>query len=162
LRNADGTYSVTDSTGAEGVDTIMGVERVHLADMSLALDIAPTNAAGGTALLLATVFGPDAVHNPTYVGLGLSLLDEGTSFDELCGLAINAVGLTAPADVVNLLYTNVVGMAPTPEQAAPVVALLNNGMSVGELTKIAAMLDLTATRIDLTGLSETGLEFIPQ
>jgi hypothetical protein len=108
------------------------------------------------------VFGPDAIHNPAYVGIGLSLLDGGTTFDELCGLAINATGLATPSDVVNRLYTNVVGAAPTPEQAAPVVALLNNGMSVGELTKLAAMLDITATRINLTGLSETGLEFVPQ
>jgi len=161
-RNGDGSYSVTDKTGAEGVDTIKGVERVHLADASFALDISPTNATGGTALLLATVFGPAAVYNPTYVGIGLSLLDGGKSFDELCGLAINALNLKAPSDVVNLLYTNVVGVAPTNEQAAPIVELLNKGMSPGELTKIAAMLDLTATRINLTGLSETGLEFVPQ
>jgi hypothetical protein len=96
------------------------------------------------------------------VGIGLSLLDGGKSFDELCGLAINALNLKAPSDVVNLLYTNVVGVAPTNEQAAPIVELLNKGMSPGELTKIAAMLDLTATRINLTGLSETGLEFVPQ
>jgi hypothetical protein len=110
-------------------------------------------------LLIGAVFGPAAVRNPAFVGLGLSLLDSGTSFENLCSLAMSAAGATKPEDVVKLLYTNVIGAAPSFDQAAPFVAMLNQGTSVGALTKMAAELDLTATRVDLAGIAQTGLEF---
>lgn len=115
---------------------------------------------GQTALLIGAVFGSAAVHNPAFVGVGLSLLDTGTSFDNLCTLAMNLAGVTKPEDVVRLLYTNVVGAAPSADQAAPFVAMLNQGTTVGELTKMAAELELTAIKVDLAGLAQTGLEFV--
>lgn len=158
-RNADGSYTIKDKTGADGQDTISDVERIYLADTNLALDVAPNKPAGQTALLIGAVFGSDAVRNPAFVGIGLNLLDTGTSFDNLCTLAMNVAGATQPEDVVKLLYTNVVGAAPTADQAAPFVAMLNQGTTVGDLTKMAANLELTAMRIDLAGIAQTGLEF---
>lgn len=159
-RNADGSYTINDKTGVDGQDTISDVERIYLADTNLALDVAANKPAGQTALLIGAVFGSDAVHNPAFVGIGLNLLDTGTSFDTLCTLAMNVAGATQPEDVVKLLYTNVVGAAPTADQAAPFVAMLNQGTTVGDLTKMAANLDLTAMRIDLAGIAQTGLEFV--
>lgn len=158
-RKADGSYSFKDTTGAEGEDTVVNVERVYLSDVNLAIDVAPDKPAGQTALLIGAVFGPAAVRNPAFVGLGLSLLDSGTSFENLCSLAMSAAGATKPEDVVKLLYTNVIGAAPSFDQAAPFVAMLNQGTSVGALTRMAAELDLTATRVDLAGIAQTGLEF---
>lgn len=158
-RNADGSYAIQDGLGKEGQDTLVSVERVHLTDSNLALDLAPNQPAGQTAMLIGAVFGPAAVDNAAYVGIGLNLLDTGMPFADLCALAMQVTGVVRPEDVVNLLYSNVVGAAPTPDQAAPFVAMLNQGTSVGELTQMAAGLDLTAQRIDLAGIMQTGLEY---
>lgn len=158
-RNSNGSYVIQDSVGSEGQDTLVSVERVHLTDANLALDLAPDEPAGQTAMLIGAVFGPAAVSNPAFVGIGLSLLDTGTSFEDLCALAMQVTGAVKPEDVVNLLYSNLAGVAPTPDQAAPFVALLNQGMTAGELTRAAASLELTAQRIDLAGIMQTGLSY---
>ena len=74
-------------------------------------------------------------------------------------LAVGAAGKTSHTDVVNLLWTNLVGSAPSPSQAAPIVALLDGGMTVGALTVLAADLDLNTTNIGLVGLVQTGIEY---
>jgi hypothetical protein len=158
-RNADGSYVIQDKVGTEGQDTLVGVERLHLTDSNLALDLSPNEPAGQTALLIGAVFGPAAVGNAAYVGIGLNLLDTGMSFQDLCALAMQVAGAVKPEDVVNLLFSNVVGAAPTPDQAAPFVDMLNAGTSVSALTEMAATLDLTAQRIDLVGIMQTGLEY---
>ncbi|MBK7053157.1 MAG: hypothetical protein IPH54_22200 [Rhodoferax sp.] len=58
-----------------------------------------------------------------------------------------------------ILWTNLVGSAPSPSQAAPIVALLDGGMTVGALTVLAADLDLNTTNIGLVGLVQTGIEY---
>jgi len=51
--------------------------------------------------------------------------------------------------------------APTPAQAAPVVALLDGGVSVGTLTVVAADLALNSANINLVGLTQNGIDFAP-
>jgi hypothetical protein len=157
--NPDGSYSIRDKIGAQGEDSLVSIERINLTDSNLALDLAPDEPAGQTALLIGAVFGPAAVENVDYVGIGLNLLDGGMSFADLCALAMQAAGAVSHVDVVNLLYSNVVGAAPTPDQAAPFIAMLNQGMSVGKLTQLAASVELTAQRIDLAGIMQTGLQY---
>lgn len=159
-RDVNGTWTLVDTSNAEGRDTLSGVERVHFADVNLALDVAADKPAGQTALLIGAVFGAAAVQNASYVGIGLNYLDGGSKFADLCTLAINAAGVTKPEDVVKLLYTNVVGTAPTPEQAQPFVTMLNSGTTPGALVELAAKTDLAAARINLTGLADTGLAFV--
>lgn len=144
---------------AAGRDTLLDVERVQFSDTHLALDL--QGAAGQTAKLLGAVFGPASVGNKVFVGIGLSLLDAGTPFEQLAAAAMNAAGKTRAADVVALLWTNLVGSAPTAEQAAPFVQLLDAGTSVGAFTVAAAELSLNADNIHLVGLVQTGLEFTP-
>ena len=146
--------------GSEGTDTLTNVERLQFADAKLALDLG--GSAGRVAKLLGAVFGPASVANKQYVGIGLSLLDSGTTYEQLAALAVNATGTTSHPGVVNLLWSNLFGSAPTTEQAAPYVAMLGGGsISVGALTVLAADLDLNASRIDLMGLTSTGLEYGP-
>jgi hypothetical protein len=80
----------------------------------------------------------------------------------LAGLAVAAAGKTSHADVVSLLWTNLVGVAPTTAQAAPVVVLLDGGVSVsvGVLTVVVAELSLNTENINLLGLAQSGLEFM--
>ena len=151
-----GAWTV-DKPGIGGVDSLAGVERLQFADQQLALDL--DGAAGQAARLLGAVFGPASVANPGYVGIALQLLDGGMSVPTLAGLAVEVAGARTSAEVVSLLWTNLVGAPPTSEQAAPFVALLDSGTSVADFTVAAAALDLNAANIGLVGLMETGLAF---
>ncbi len=155
-RTAEGSYRM-EKPAAAGADLLSGVERLSFADMGLALDLG--GAAGQTARLLGAVFGVAALSNKAYAGIGLSMLDAGTSYTDLAALAVQATGVSAPDAVVALLWTNLFGSPPTVEQAAPYVAMLGSGTSVGALTVLAADTDLNAANINLVGLVQTGLGF---
>ena len=151
--------AVTDHTGGEGGDTLTGIERLHFADGKLAFDL--DGHAGQIAKLLGVVFGAGSLANKQLVGIGLQLLDGGMDYTQLAGLAVAAAGPVSHADVVALLWFNLFGLAPTPAQAAPVVALLDGGVSVGTLTVVAADLALNGANINLVGLAQNGIDFAP-
>jgi serralysin len=115
--------------------------------------------AGQAVKLLGAVFGAAAIANKTYVGLALSLLDGGMSYEQLATAAMGAIGRTTHDDVANLLWTNLFGAAPTKEQISPVVALMDGGLSPGALTVLVADSSFIAEKINLVGLSQTGVEF---
>ncbi|MBK6296134.1 MAG: hypothetical protein IPF55_19295 [Rhodoferax sp.] len=156
-RSSAGVYAIEKPDSA-GSDTLPGTERLQFSDTRLALDL--DGHAGQTAKLLGAVFGVAALTNKQFVGIGLSLLDSGTTYEQLATLAVSATGKSSPADVVALLWNNLFGAAPTAEQAAPVVALLNAGLTVGALTVLAADLSLNTEHINLVGLAQTGIEFV--
>lgn len=161
LRVGTGDYPfVLEKPDAAGSDRLRSVERLHFSDRALALDL--DAAAGQVAKLLGAVFGRAAVANALYAGIGLKLVDEGMGYEALGALAVAAAGKSAPAEVVALLWTNVVGSAPTAEQAAPYVAMLNQGMSIGALAVLAADTALNMANINLVGLAQSGLDFLPQ
>lgn len=155
-KSGSGAFSVEKPNSA-GTDALTSIERLQFSDTRLALDL--DGHAGQTAKLLGAVFGAASVANKQFVGIGLSFLDAGTSYEQLAGMAMGAVGKTSHTDVVALLWTNLVGSAPSPSQAAPIVALLDGGMSVAALTVLAADLDLNTNNIGLIGLAQTGIEY---
>jgi Ca2+-binding RTX toxin-like protein len=159
LRHDNDGHAVLEKPDATGSDTLLDVERLQFADGHLALDL--DGAAGQTAKLLGAVFGVPALANKAYVGIGLSLLDGGMTYEALAALAVDAAGVSAPADVVALLWTHVVGTPPSPEQAAPYVALLADGMTLGALAVLAADTDINVQNIDLVGLASTGIAYTP-
>ena len=136
------------------------VERLQFTDRQLALDLG--GHAGLVARILGAVFGADAVKNAEYVGIGLRYADGGMADEALVQLALDArlgTGASA-ADVVNLLYTNVVGQAPGEADRAAYVALLDNhSQTPGSLGLMAATTSLNDQHIDLVGLAGTGLLF---
>lgn len=151
--------NATVTGGTDGVDALTSIERLQFADTKLAIDLA--GHAGQVARLLGVVFGPPTLANKQYVGIGLTYLDTGTTYEQLAALAVSVTGTNANDGVVSLLWTNLFGAPPTPEQAAPYVAMLAGGsVSVGALTVMAADLDINANRIDLVGLATTGLEYL--
>lgn len=161
LRVTTGEYPFAlEKPDAAGSDSLRHIERLHFSDRALALDM--DAAAGQVAKLLGAVFGRAAVGNREYVGIGLKFADGGMGYEALGALAVAAAGKSAPADVVALLWTNVVGSAPSAEQAAPYVAMLNGGTSIGALAVLAADTALNIANIDLVGLAQTGLDFLPQ
>ncbi|MBI5277397.1 MAG: VCBS repeat-containing protein [Burkholderiales bacterium] len=156
-----GTFTVARDGIAADVDTLVTVERIEFRDKSVALDI--EGHAGQVAKILGAVFGPEAVDNEVYAGIGLDLLDGGMSFEALLGLALGvAVGTHAShAAVVNLLYTNVVGVAPGAGELAAFTDLLDAGIfTQTSLAVLAANHDLNVGSIDLAGLAQTGLEYL--
>jgi len=67
--------------------------------------------AGIVARTLGAIFGKDAVNRKDFVGIGLNLLDSGTSHSDLIELALNARpedGFTNAAEI-ELLYQNLLG-----------------------------------------------------
>jgi len=158
-QGADG-FRVTDSVAARnGTDTVSGVERLRFSDVSLALDL--DGNAGKVAKILGSIFGPSSVSNKTYVGIGLGLMDDGMSYEALAALAVSVTGKSSSADVCTLLWTNVIGSAPTTADIAPFKAMLDSGqMSIGGLAALAADTSFNTTNIDLVGLSQTGLEYV--
>ena len=157
----------TVMSGLDGTDTLANVERLKFADASVALDLSGN--AGTVARILGAVFGMGGVADPGYRGIGLHFIDGGMSYASLMQLAIDArLGVGAsPQAVVDLLYANVVGygavgFVPPPEQTAPFVGMLVRGeTTVAGLGMMAANLDLNAGNIDLVGLAQQGMEYLP-
>lgn len=141
--------------------SLANVERVGFGDQKLALDLAGN--AGLVARTLGAVFGRASVNDAAYAGIGLQLVDSGTSYTALMQLALDAkLGAGAShVAVVDLLYTNVVGSAPSAEARAFYVALLDNGTyTPAILGTIAADTELNLANIDLVGLMQHGLVYI--
>lgn len=162
-QNIDGSWTVTHNNGGlDGTDTLQGIERIQFNDIALALDLDGNT--GITARTLGAVFGQESISNKVFVGIGLDLLDGGISFEALMQQAINAAlgdDSSNHTAVVNLLYENVVGFAPSIADEAHFVELLDSGIhTVPSIGILAAETSLNETNIDLMGLSQTGLEYI--
>jgi hypothetical protein len=150
---------VADKFGNEGTDLLNSVERLLFSNLSVAFDI--DGNAGVTAKILGAVFGKDSVKNKEYVGIGLDLLDKGMDYTTLAGFALTAAGLVTNDQIVSTLWKNIVGTTATTVDKAPFVDMLENGMIVGDLAKLAAETPLNSANINLMGLISTGLEYLP-
>jgi Ca2+-binding RTX toxin-like protein len=152
-----GGYTVT---GEGATDTLTGVERLVFSDGMVALDV--DGNAGTIAKLLAAVFGAQEVHNEQYIAIGLSLLDSGMNACDIAQLAINARlgGPSSNGAVVDLLYANVMGSAPSASEHALYAGLLDSGqLSQGALGQLAANTAMNQSHIDLVGLASSGLDY---
>ena len=159
----DGAWTVTHKqSGPISTDILIDIERIQFSDLSLALDL--DGHAGITARIAGAVFGQEAVSDQALVGIGLGLLDNGMHYEALMQLAIDAAlgaGAASHTAVVDLLYQNVVGVAPAAMEQAHYVGLLEAGeYSVASLGVMAAATALNETNIDLVGLSQTGLAYV--
>ena len=163
LKTAGG-WHVADNGGGDGSDRLAGVERLQFQDAQLALDL--DGNAGAVARILGAVFDKAEVANQVYVGIGLYYIDGGMSYEKLMQLAIDAhpdLGVDASRQaIVALLFTNVVGRSPTVDEAAPFVNMLILGDSTAaKLGVMAADTDLNKVNVDLVGLAQVGLEYVP-
>lgn len=153
------SISLTDISGSQEIDSLVSIERLKFSDISLAIDVEGN--AGTTAKILGAVFGKESVNNKNYVGIGLNFLDSGWTYDNLAGLALGAAGAKTNDQIVSLLWTNVIGTKPTEADKQPFIALLENGMTAGALARLAADTTFNTTNINLVGLAQTGIEYIP-
>lgn len=154
-------FQVNDTTAQEGTDSLTNVERLQFADINVALDL--TGNAGIVARILGAVFGRDSVSNEVYAGIGLDFSDGGMTYEALMQLALDArLGPGAShAAVVDLLYTNVVGGPPSAQDAQYFTGLLDSGAyTTASLGVLAAETSFNADNINLTGLAQTGLDYL--
>jgi|GEM_PF-1828769 len=153
------SVQITSDTTTDGIDTLTNIERLTFSDKSIAIDL--NGNAGSTAKVIGAVLGKSQVQNPTYVGLGLSYLDKGMSYSDLGALALNAIGATTNDAVVSTLWKNVIGTEATMAIKAPYIKMLTDGMKVGDLVVLAADTSFNTANINLIGLAQTGIEYIP-
>lgn len=157
LRSTESGFTLT---GATTTVALTQVERLQFPDQKLALDLG--GHAGTVVKVLGAVFGAASVQNAAYVGIGLKLADEGMSAEALMQLALDArLGAGAShSAVVQLLYTNVVGVAPSASELASFVALLDTRTHTpATLGLLAAETSLNTAAIDLVGLSASGVVY---
>ena len=152
-----GTLRVASSTTTADVASLSSIERLQFTDKKLAFD---ANAIT-TAKILGAVFGKSSVANTGYVGIGLGLLDGGTNYVELMKIALNArLGAASNEDVVKLLYTDLVGSAPSASELNYYSGLISSGhFTQAQLGVFAADTSLNSTNINLVGLAAVGLEY---
>lgn len=149
-------------SGPDGADVLTGIERARFNDLSS--EFIADGAAAQSVKLLSAVFGSAFIHNPTYIGIGMSYFDGGSSYLAVADLALHARLGAAPsnAEVVTLLYTNVVGSVPDMTTTNSFVALITGGaFTQASLTAFAADHALNLAHVDLIGQAQLGFDFIP-
>jgi hypothetical protein len=161
--NASGFQALAkDGTG---LYTFSNIERIQFTDKSVAWDFANNGNASLVAKTLAAVFGASSLSNTSYVGIGLKFLDQDThtasnaKFSDIMALALSvALPGASNAQVVDLLYTNVVGAHPTTAQAQPFVAMLDTGAQTASSLGVMAadLVNITAMGLPQSGLAYTG------
>ncbi len=159
MRDYSMTRGQTSDTisGHQGTDVLLNIERLEFSDGNVAIDI--DGNAGAIASILAAVFGGETILNTEYVGIGLDLIDNGRSIEQICELALQVAGANTHDDVVELLYSNLFGATPSESEKAPYVALLDNGEhSKASLTVAAADLVDDFGVVDFIGLSRPAIE----
>lgn len=157
--------TLTESEDSVAIDDyaptgLINVERISFNDVNLALDIEGN--AGVVAKTLGAVYGKDAIANTEFAGIGLLQLDNGMNAETLMDIALTArLGDDYnDADLINLLYSNVVGEAPDQAEFDAYQALLDSGqVNHAQLGLLAADHELNAANIDLVGLAESGLAY---
>ena len=156
-------WHVTGGMTSSVNDTLTGVERLEFSDKFIALNL--NAGAGEVAKTLGAVFGKSFVSNKEYVGIGLHYSDTlQYSYTALMQLAIHARlgAYPSSAQVVDLLYTNVVGTAPDAATRQSFTDLLDNQtFTAASLGIFAADTALNKANVDLVGLTQTGLAYLP-
>jgi len=167
IAKTSGGYTVTDKLGTEGIDTLVDTERARFTDKNIALDLGPGQSAGNTVKLIGAIF--DTPYLTTeFIGIGISLFDGGRTLEQVAQLAIDTglyvqlAGSRSNADFVNLVYKNVIGTGPSVSELAYFQGFLDRGdMTQAQLAVLAANTDFNATNINLVGLANGGVEFLP-
>ncbi|NRF69414.1 hypothetical protein HLB44_20650 [Aquincola sp. S2] len=142
--------------------TLNSVERLRFKEVSVALDL--NGNAGAAARIVGAVFGRDQIKSKDLVGIAIGLLDSGMAPLELTRIALDVkLGDNyTHAALVNLVYKNVTNTAPSALDMQLYGSMLDKGQFTGaELTWAAAASTTNAATIDLTGLSTTGLDYLP-
>lgn len=160
--------SVRATSGSDGTDVLSSVERLEFLGSSLALDTRPGQAAHSAALVVRALLGPEYLRNTTKTGEFIALIDGGLTLSGVVGRVVASAdfarlaGSHSNTDFVRFVYENVVGVAAGPADLAYYVDLLDRGQfSQASLGVLAATVDVNAASVEIVGLAQTGLEYLP-
>ena len=153
-----------------GINTLNNIDRLEFSDVKLALDTAPTESAGQTALLLGAVLpGSLALDASKQALLGtvINLFDQGFSLKDLSGAVLRLpiwdilTGKAAPtkADIATYLINNVYGTPDAATLQAGITAMSTEA-NQGEFLASLAQSATGQSHIGLTGIQTTGLVYI--
>ena len=165
-QHADGSLTVTDTTGAEGVDTLSNVERLQFDNGKVAFDM--NGSAGITAKLIGAAFGLSNLQ-PALSGEGIGIFDLGYTLEQIAQPAINTTlfqtlaGSNSNLAFVTLVYHNVLGTgnASETDDIAYFVSLLDQHvLTQAELLVKATNCTENVQNVNLVGLATTGLEYV--
>lgn len=160
-------FTVTDKTGAEGRDTLNGIERLQFSDKKLAFDLDNGGSAINTLLMINAAFGKPCLSSAALVGIGLSLFDSGQTMSQVAELCIaadpfNQLGKGANnTALVQTVWQNAVGSPIDITSLTNWTSVLDTGrMSPADLMVLAAQSSFNRAKIDLVGLASTGIEYL--
>lgn len=157
---ASGTR-ITDNTGAEGVDQLGNVERVHFANADLALDI--NGNAGEVYRLYQAAF--DRVPDLEGVGFWLKFMDNGMSLATVADFFLDSpegVALygSAPShtELLTRFYANTLHRAPDAEGMAFWTDLLERGMTPAQV--LTGFSESPENQAAVIGSIQNGIQYI--
>jgi Ca2+-binding RTX toxin-like protein len=154
--------TVTDKSGAEGVDTVTGVERYVFSDGALAFDIA--GSAGQAYRLYAAAFDrkPDLEGLGFWIGAmdaGQPLYDVGVEFTKSAEF-IKMYGAThTSGEFLTKLYEHILHRAPDAGGYAFWLDALQHGLSEGRL--LAEFGESPENQAQVIGQIQNGIWYIP-
>lgn len=157
------SFTVTDTKGLDGTDTLSHVERLKFADSSVALDV---DGVGGQAY---RIYQAAFNRSPDQAGLGywISVMDKGVVLKDVAlGFTKSAEFISmygaAPsnADIVSKLYENVLHRAGEPAGVAYWLDVLDSkAATVAEV--LANFSEGAENKAALIGVVENGMAYIP-
>jgi hypothetical protein len=151
----------------DGQDTLTNVERLKFSDLSIALDLGATQAAGKAVLMMGATLGPGFVADKSWAGAFTHYFDSGASVLDGANLLVSFGIISAFAGgadngaFVNFVYNNVYGQAPSAATLASLVAPLNaHTTTQGQFLADMALSSTNQTHVGLAGYASGGLQFI--
>ena len=141
-------------------DDLKNIERVKFKNVSIALDL--DGHAGITAKILGAFLGASGIEQADLVGIGLDLLDGGTTYESFLRAALEAVFGPNPsgATLVNHFYGTLTGQSAPQSLVDEYGSLIDNGsLSPVDLAMQVAENELNLQNIDLVGLATSGIEY---
>jgi Ca2+-binding RTX toxin-like protein len=161
-------YSVRDTSGINGVDTLINIERLQFSDKNIALDVSHDGNAG-KALEFIGMLAFNKVTDKAIVGEIISYFDQLPNMHDICQLAISggltralAGGDSSNAALAQLVFRNVVGHEASSGDVDSLVSYMdgrNASYSQADFLSIIAGIDLNQSHVNLVGLQTTGLEY---
>jgi hypothetical protein len=157
-------FTVTDNSGAEGTDTLVGVERLQFADKAVALDVDASSIGGMAYRLYQAAF--DRTPDAAGVGYWMSAMEKGTSLVTVAQGFINsaeyqnAYGTALSShDLVTKYYENILHRAPEQAGLDFWVGALDKGVAVAEV-----LASISESQENITGTAVVignGFEYTP-
>lgn len=141
------------------IDTLKNIERLKFIDTSMAFDL--DSNAGVAAKVMGAVIGKASIKNPIDFGYWLEQTDTGLSYADIGQKALDKAGLKTNDQIVSTLWKNVVGFTASEVDKAPFIKMLVDGIKPGDLVVLAADTTFNTANINLVGLAQTGIEYIP-